>query len=135
VAFPRPEGLGLYGLCADHHKPGAAPAGAGLINAALRADAAARLWDAPDAAVAEHVVAELARTPVGPLAPADCAVHRWPALLPRFGPGYLPRLGRFLARIDRSPRLAFAGDYLVGPFAEGAAASGLRAAVEVAAAL
>ena len=53
VAFPRREGLDLYGLAVDHHKPGVAPPGAGLVNAALTARAAARLWDAPDAAVAE----------------------------------------------------------------------------------
>jgi predicted NAD/FAD-dependent oxidoreductase len=34
--------------------------------------------------------------------------------------------------MDRSPRLAFAGDYLVGPYAEGALTSGMRAAAEIA---
>ena len=42
VAFPRREGLDLYGLAVDHHKPGVAPPGAGLVNAALTARAAAR---------------------------------------------------------------------------------------------
>jgi len=131
ISFPRGEGVGLYGLCADHHKAGAAPAGAGLLNAALRADVAARLWDAPDESIAQHVLEELLLTPVGRVSPCGFAVHRWDPLLPRFGPGYLPRLARFLRRIDRSPRLAFAGDYLVGPWAEGAVASGLRAAAEI----
>ena len=132
VAFPRREGIDLYGIAADHHKEGAAPPGAGLVNAALTERAAARLWDAPEAAVVEHVVDELARTPVGRLAPRETVVHRWDAMLPQFRVGYTARLAAFLSRTDRSPRLAFAGDYLVGPYAEAALTSGMRAATEIA---
>jgi predicted NAD/FAD-dependent oxidoreductase len=53
-------------------------------------------------------------------------------MLPQFRAGYLPRLRAFLARHDRSPRLAFAGDYLVGPYTEAALTSGLRAATTLA---
>jgi oxygen-dependent protoporphyrinogen oxidase len=133
VAFPRREGIGLYGLAVDHHKPRVAPAGAGLLNAALTAAAAERLRDAPDGAVVDHVVAELARTPVGRLAPIASAVHRWDPMLPLFGPGYLAQLAAFHGRRERSPRLAFAGDYLVGPYTEMALTSGMRAATEIAA--
>ncbi len=135
VAFPRPEGLGLYGMACDHVKSDAAPPGAGLINAALTAEASRRLWDAPDAAVAEHALGELARTPIGRLDPIDCRVFRWGSLVPLFDRGYTRRLAAFLARSDRSPRLVFAGDYLVGPYLEGAATSGLRAAEEMMSAL
>ncbi|HBZ68690.1 MAG TPA: hypothetical protein DEP35_02640 [Deltaproteobacteria bacterium] len=135
VSFPRREGIDLYGLAADHHKQGAAPPGAGLLNAALTARTAERLWEAPDAAVVQHVVDELARTPVGRLAPPQTAVHRWEAMLPQFRVGYTARLAAFLSRTDRSPRLAFAGDYLVGPYTEAALTSGMRAATEIARAL
>jgi oxygen-dependent protoporphyrinogen oxidase len=131
VAFPRPEGLDLYGLAVDHHKPGAVPEGAGLLNAALTASAAERTWDAPGADVVELVLANLARTPIGRLEPVDAVVHRWSPMLPQFGAGYTRALAAFLARSERSPRLAFAGDYLVGPYTEAACTSGLRAADEV----
>jgi predicted NAD/FAD-dependent oxidoreductase len=60
-------------------------------------------------------------------------VHRWPALVPQFYPGYHGALRRFVRRRERTPRLFFAGDYLVGPYTEAALTSGLRAADEVAA--
>ena len=132
VAFPRREGIDLYGLAVDHGKPGAAPGGGGLVNVALTEAAADRLRDASDDAVAQHALDELAKTPVGRLAPVASIVHRWDAMLPQFFAGYLPRLARFGARIDRSPRLAFAGDYLLGPYTEMAVTSGMRAATEVA---
>jgi len=52
-------------------------------------------------------------------------------MLPQFRVGYLPQLAAFMARTDRLPQLAFAGDYLVGPYTEAALTSGLRAAEEV----
>jgi oxygen-dependent protoporphyrinogen oxidase len=132
VAFPRREDVGLYGMAVDHWKPGVAPAGAGLLNAALTARAAEALRDAPDEAVVAHVVDALARTPVGRLEPIASAVHRWDPMLPLFPAGHLARLAAFHARADRSPRLAFAGDYLIGPYTEMALTSGLRAATAIA---
>ncbi len=132
LAFPRREQFELYGLRAEHQKPGAAPDGAGLLSAALTRRAAARLWEASDASVADLVLENLAATPIGRLRPFGFAVHRSPARLPQFGPRYLRLLARFLTRLDRSPRLGFAGDYLIGPSPEAAVASGMRAATEIA---
>jgi oxygen-dependent protoporphyrinogen oxidase len=131
VAFPRPAGIGLYGLAVDHWKEGVAPPGAGLLNTALTEAAAARLAGAPDTELVDFVLGELARTPVGRLAPKEAVVHRWSPMLPRFRTGYLRRLAAFRARAERTPRLVFAGDYLVGPFLEAALTSGLRAADEL----
>ncbi len=131
VAFPRREGIGVYGLAVDHHKPGVAPSGAGLINVALTATAAHHLRHADDDAVVAHVLTELGRTPIGRLAPRAAVVHRWDPMLPQFYAGYTRKLADFLTRQQRSPRIAFAGDYLVGPFTEAALTSGLRAADEI----
>jgi oxygen-dependent protoporphyrinogen oxidase len=131
VAFPRSEGLDLYGMAVDHHKPGVAPEGAGLVNAALTSSAAARLFEMPDEAVIESVLDDLARTPIGRLEPVDVAVHRWDPMMPQFHAGYLHHLRSFLARSERTSRLAFAGDYLVGPYTEAALTSGLRAANQI----
>jgi len=132
VAFPRREGIGLYGMAVDHWKPGVAPAGAGLLNAALTAESAERLRDASDAAVVAHVLDALAKTPVGRLDPIASAVHRWDPMLPLFPAGHLGRLAGFHGRTGRSPRLGFAGDYLIGPYTEMALTAGLRAATELA---
>jgi oxygen-dependent protoporphyrinogen oxidase len=132
IVWTRDEGVDLYSLAVGHHKPGAAPPGAGLLHATLNSEAAARMWEAADAEIGDRVVEQLARTPIGRLAPAGCAVHRFAPMLPQFGVGYLARLAAFLGRAERSPRMAFAGDYLVGPFAEAALTSGMRAATEIA---
>lgn len=135
VAFPRSSGLELYGLAVDHHKPGVVPSGAGLVNVALRDTAVDRMWESGDDAVSQLVLEELARTPLGRLSPLQSVVVRWPLMLPRFHPGYLSLLARFLRRSDRSPRLAFAGDYLIGPHSEAAVTSGMRAVSEVVASI
>ena len=131
VAFPQSEGLDLYGMAVDHQKPGAVPRGAGLVNAALRSSAAARHFEMPDEIVIERVVDDLAGTPIGRLDPVDAVVHRWDPMMPQFHAGYLRHLKSFLRRSERTPRLAFAGDYLVGPYTEAALTSGLRAANEI----
>ena len=131
VVFPRSEGLDLSGLCFGHRRVGAAPPGTGLLEVSFGGAAALQWWKASDETIAECAVDTLARTPIGRVAPFDFAVQRSPNMLPRFGPGALRRLARFLRRMDRSPRLAFAGDYLVGPSAEGGVTSGMRAATEI----
>jgi protoporphyrinogen oxidase len=124
-------GLELSGIVLEHQRPGAAPHGAGLVRAVLAPGACARMHRAPDASVADLAVENLVyggfRTP----RPKDFAVFRFPDACPRFEAEDVQRLARFLLRFERSPRLAFAGDYLMAPSADAALASGLRAAAEL----
>jgi len=124
-------GLELAGIALEHQRPGAAPDGAGLLRAVLSPGACARMHRAPDASVADLALENLVyggfRTP----RPRDFAVFRFPDAWPRFEDEDVQRLARFLLRFERSPRLAFAGDYLMAPSADAALASGLRAAAEL----
>jgi len=132
ASFPRSAAMGLHSIGVEHRKPGYAPPGGGLLRATLALRATDRLWEAGDAEILEFVDRELARTPVGRLESQDYAISRTDAMYPIFYPGYIASLIRFERRIDRSPRLFFAGDYLVGPGVECALVSGARAAEEVA---
>ena len=59
---------------------------------------------------------------------AEClTLARWPRALPVFDVGYLRSLAKFRPSL-RGSTLALAGDYLRGPYIEGAARSGLEAA-------
>jgi oxygen-dependent protoporphyrinogen oxidase len=136
AGITRREGVRLYGLAVEDAKAGAVPPGKTLFNCALAEDFAAELMDAPDEQVITAVRGELEKLPLTGLETIEgLVVHRWPALVPQFWPGYHRSLRRFLRRSDRSDRLYFAGDYLMGPYTEAALTSGLRAAAECAASL
>jgi len=133
IGLPRRECGDIYGLAVDHYKDGVAPPGQGLVNCAFSEAAASRWFDADDDAIVRFALDTLTRTPVGSLEPLEgAAVHRWSPMLPQFHAGYLRAVDAFLKRRERSPRLAFCGDYLVGPYAEAALQSGQRAAAELA---
>jgi len=131
ISFPRSAGSELSRVVAHHAWRGAAPPGAGLLGATFAGAEAERLWRQKDEAVAQTAIEALARTPVGREEPFEVVVRRNGALLPQFSRGHLGRLARFLGRMERSPRMAFAGDYLVAPSLEGAVTSGLRVASEI----
>ena len=132
ICFPRRRGLGLYGVQVADIKAGAVPAGAGMLRATLCEATSERVWEASDDEVGALVNDNLAMTPIGSVVPRRTIVHRQPACAPVFYPGYLTKLARFNARSDRSPRLAFCGDYALGNGAEAALTSGIRAASQIA---
>jgi oxygen-dependent protoporphyrinogen oxidase len=112
------------------------PPGKTLFNCAFSEDLAAELMEATDDEVINALKEELAKIPLRGLDTVEgYVIHRWPALVPQFWPGYHRSLRRFKRRADRSARVFFAGDYLIGPYTEAALTSGLQAADEAAAVL
>jgi protoporphyrinogen oxidase len=128
VLVPEREGLGLSALSQESD---AAPSGACLLRAVLDEASARELLLAPDAEIVAHVLRGLACTPLAGLEVAHAVVRRSVHGVPRFAPGSLRRLAAFASRVDRSPRLAFAGEYLLGAGLEGDVTSGMRAATDV----
>ncbi|TAK72422.1 MAG: FAD-dependent oxidoreductase [Dehalococcoidia bacterium] len=132
LGIGRREGVRLYGLALENPKEGAVPPGKTMFNCAFSEEYAAELMHRTDADVVEALHGELRKLPLRGLDRTEAhAVHRWPELVPQFYPGYIRSLAAFQGRRERSDRLFFAGDYLVGPYTEAALTSGLRAAADV----
>lgn len=134
IGFPAPDAT-LRSLVAMHRQPGAPSAGRCLLVARLAVEPSRRLASAPDAELQEVALAALAGTPLGRLRPLALTVERPASPRPLFGPGAVERIARFERRMERSPRLAFAGRPLLGPGPGAAFTSGLRAATDIARAL
>jgi len=132
VLVPERVGLGLAALSLE---PDAAPSGACLLRVVLDEASAHDLREAPDADVVAHALRGLARSPLLGPEVAHAVVRRSVHGVPRFASGSLRRLAAFASRVDRSPRLAFAGEYLTGVGLEGDVTSGMRAATDVVRAL
>jgi oxygen-dependent protoporphyrinogen oxidase len=132
IGIGRPQGVRLYGMAFENPKEGAVPTGKTLFNCALSEELAAAVFEQSDEAVAAAAREELSKLPLEGLDEIEgFAVHRWPELVPQFYAGYIRSLAAFKERRERSDRIFFAGDYLVGPYTEAALTSGLRAAEEV----
>ena len=132
LGIGRAEGVRLYGMAMENPKEGAVPEGKTMFNCAVSEDYAAELFGRSDGEIAEAAMGELRKLPLRGLDKTErVVVHRWPELVPQFYHGYIRSLAAFKDRRQRSHRLFFAGDYLVGPYTEAALTSGLRAAAEV----
>ena len=132
VGIGRKEGVRLYGMALENPKQGAVPPGKTMFNCAFSEEYAAELWGRSDDDVIAALHGELRKLPLRGLDKTEGhAVHRWPELVPQFYAGYIRALAAFKQRPQRSNRIFFAGDYLVGPYTEAALTSGLRAAEDV----
>lgn len=130
-AIPRASGLGLRAVFLAHREPEVGPVGSGHLTVQLAEDATLRLARAKDEEIVGFTLDALARTSIGLLPSYDAVVQRWAHARPVFPRGALSRLEHFGVRIGRSPRLAFAGDYLIGPTVEGALTAGMQAASRI----
>ncbi len=129
VGIGRREGVRLYGMAMENPKEGAVPPGKTMFNCAFSEEYAAELMSRSDSDVIQALHGELRKLPLRGLDKTEGhAVHRWSELVPQFYAGYIRSLAAFHDRRERSDRLFFAGDYLVGPYTEAALTSGLRAA-------
>lgn len=131
VHFPAALGTDIASIGFDHVRRDAVPPGCGLLRIVLSPHAVSRAWGEDDWRLAQHVVEEMERTPLGAVRPSRCVVQRTDSGAAQFGPGALARLRAFVERGQRTPRLAFAGGDTIGPYTEGVVTSGLRAAADV----
>jgi len=102
-----------------------------LVHVYLSGEGFDRHAGRPDDILAEAVVGRLreALGPVDWLRGAELRnVQRWERALPRFDVGHVRRTREFTDAQPALPGLAFAGDYLGGPYLDGAVRSGLAAA-------
>jgi oxygen-dependent protoporphyrinogen oxidase len=130
--FPRRETPFLAAATLPTVKdPRFAPPDRDVICLRLSGRAAAALRECADDTLACLMLAELRRL-APDFDPAARRVfqrlYRCAEALPEFNVGHFHRLQAFASGAIEQPALAFAGDYLGGPFIEGAIVSGERAA-------
>lgn len=124
---------------ANEGRKGIALNGRALLNVYLHENAARELMKKDDAHIAAAVLKELAnvcpeaRRRLAEIRPH--AIERWPYAMPKFAHKYLSAARAFLEYHQGRGYIYYAGDYLNAPWMEGAARSGKRAALHLAAKL
>lgn len=107
------------------------PQGRDLIELFPSATASRELLLNDDASIKDKLCTDTKLiSPDYDLSDNDCAyrVYRWDQALPEFDVGHLKRLKAFADDKIESDHIVFAGDYIGGPYIEGAIHSGFQAA-------
>jgi predicted NAD/FAD-dependent oxidoreductase len=141
IRVPRTEGWPIASLAIEPGRPGGrVPDGCAVARIVARSDWSRAHLAAPDDVLEKELLRWLVRLQPAAVERVRFArVSRWALALPRFEVGRYHALARW-ERVQRDQaaagrRVYFAGDWLVGPSAEGAVTSGRRAAAAVGAAL
>lgn len=133
IAFPRQEGIELAAITLSP-EPGAGKVALATLKTYASGAIGKQLCGESDEAIIQTLTK--AMEPVRELVlvdqPKPVAVHvqQWPEALPMFDVGHFKRLREFEnGEIeDQDQAIVFAGDYIGGPFMEGAFTSGQKAA-------
>jgi len=133
IVFPRREETGLSAVTLA---PEEAESGQMLATVKVYASGttANQFGKFPDKKLAQRLLHEMERARsavlIGTPSPVATHVQRWPEALPFFDVGHFKRLLAFESgEIENGDQpIVFAGDYIGGPFMEGAFTSGIRAA-------
>src|SRR5262249_4122828 len=116
VSIPRVEGFAAATIAfRDFIDPSTVPDGRGLLT----------ITAGGPSVTPDQLLEELGR--LYPIEPDAIDVMECGAGMPKFPPGRYSQIDAFHRR-ERNPGLFFCGDYLLGPFVEGAVTTGLRAA-------
>lgn len=135
LLFPRRETPFLASATLQTVKdPTTAPAGRAALCLHLSGPATAALRQQDDATLARLMLADLRRLlPTYDPTPGleVQRLYRCPEALPEFNVGHFQRLKAFANGAIEQGHIVFAGDYLGGPFIEGALVSGEQAAIRL----
>lgn len=105
-----------------------------LFNVALSSEGGVQTRHMSDAELARVTLAWVRETLGKPRWSANAhvkKVQRWPLALPRFGVGHVVAMKKLEQIMKQAGRFRLAGDYLEGPYIDGAVRSGLAAAGDI----
>lgn len=131
VPYKENQRIGGYGN--EYRKPGATPPGKSLISLYLHEETAVEVLDWPDIKIFEKLKLELPFI-FPELDPKKAKLHsiqKWWEAMPKFTPEHIIRVKWFQRTHQGDKNLYLAGDYMNGPWTEGASRTGVKAAQQV----